>query len=227
MELAAGIAVEGFRKDVGDGGGSSGNVVAVILAEKTGEGGSDLRLGNGADVGALAQRLGVRADDGDPDIFGAFLFGTMVLPLGEAAATAVIGGDNESGLIAIRGDGLHGVPKLFDEMIDVVGAVEHEVVTAGVGPVVRFAVADKQKPGKFCADVVEQGHLLEGVIDVFLVEFRGVKVEFVDELLIRGESSAIGQVPADLDGETAAADVENILKSAPGGEDGDLVAEFG
>src|SRR6267142_1789539 len=227
MKLAAGIAGEGFRKDVGDGGGSGGDVAAVILAEKTGDGGGDLRLGNGADVGALAERRGVRADDGDPDIFRTFLFGAMVFPLGEAAAAAVIGGDNESGLIAIGGDGLHSVPELFDEMIDVVSAVEDEVVAAGVAPVVRLAVADKQDFRMVGADVVEQGHLLEGVVDVFLVEFCGVKVEIVDELLLRGESSAIGQVPADLDGEMAAADVENILESAPGGEDGDLVAEFG
>src|SRR6266481_435300 len=227
MELAAGIAGEGFRKDVGDCRGSGGDVTAVVLAEKTGEGGSDLRLGNGTGVRALAERRGVRADDGHPDIFRTFLFGAMVFPLGEAAAAAVIGGDNESGLIAIRGDGLHGVPKLLDEMIDVVSAVEHEVVTAGVGPVVRFAVADKQDFGLLGADVIEQGHLLEGVVDVFLVEFRGVKVEFVDELLLRGESSAIGQVPADLDGEMVAADVEDILERGPGGEDCDLVAAFG
>jgi len=56
MELAAGIAREGFRKDFGDGGGSGGDVMAVILAEKAGEGGSDLRLGNGTDVRALAER---------------------------------------------------------------------------------------------------------------------------------------------------------------------------
>src|SRR6266403_439057 len=227
MELAAGIAGEGFRKEVEDGGSSCGDVTAVVLAEKTGEGSSDLRLGNGTDVRPLAERRGVRADDGHPDIFRTLLFGAMVFPLGEAAAAAVIGGDNESGLIAIRGDGLHGVPKLLDEMIDLVSAVEDEVVTAGVAPVVRFAVADEQDFGLLGADVIEQGHLLEGVVDVFLVEFCGVKVKIVDELLLRGESSAIGQVPADLDGEMVAADVENILESAPGGEDGDLVAEFG
>jgi hypothetical protein len=36
--------------DVGDCGSSGGDVMAVILAEKTSEGGSDLRLRNGADV---------------------------------------------------------------------------------------------------------------------------------------------------------------------------------
>src|SRR6266478_8343404 len=114
-----------------------------LAAGIAGEGSSDLRLGNGTDVRPLAERRGVRADDGHPDIFRSFLFGAMLFPLGEAAAAAVIGGDNESGLIAIVGDGLHSVPKLLDEMIDVVSAVEDEVVAAGVAPVVRFAVADK------------------------------------------------------------------------------------
>src|SRR6476661_6734230 len=144
MELAVGIAGEGFGQETGNSGGSRGDVVTVILAEKTGQGGGDLRLSNRADVGALPERRGVRADDGDPDIFRTFLLYAVVFPLGAAAAAAVIGGDQECGLIAIPRNGLHGVPKLFDEMIDVVGAVEHEVVTAGVGPVVRLAIADEQ-----------------------------------------------------------------------------------
>ena len=54
-----------------------------------------------------------------------------------------------------------------------------------------------------------------------------MNVEIIDELLIRSESPAIGQVPSDLDGEMAAAGVENILERVPGGEDGDLVVESG
>jgi len=55
-------------------------------------------------------------------------------------------------------------------MVDVVRAAEDEVVGRNA-PVVGFTVTDKQNFGMVGVNVVEQGHLLEGVVDVFLASF--------------------------------------------------------
>jgi hypothetical protein len=225
-DLVAWIAGESFRKDVGNRGGGCRNFAAVILAEETGESRSELRLRDSADVGSLAKRLRIRADNRNPDIFGAFLFSAVVLPLDESAAASMIRRDDKRGLIAIRGERLHGVPELLNEIVNFINAMEHKIVAAGMRPVVGFAVTDKQDFGLVGADVVEQGDLLEGIVDVFFVEPCRVKVEIVDESLSRVGRSAIGQVPSDLDGQMASIDIENVFESAPCSEDGELVVEF-
>ena len=170
-------------------------------------------------------RRRVRSDNGDPDIFGAFLIRAMIFPFDEAAAAAVIGSDDESSLAAIKGNGLHGVPELLDKVVDFVGAMEHQVVAAGVRPVVGFTVADEEDLGMICTDEVEQRNLLQRVGDVFVVESCGVLVEIVDELLIRIEFAVIGQIPARLHGQVAAIYVEDIFVDVPGANDGDVAVE--
>jgi hypothetical protein len=129
--------------------------VAVILADERGDRRGDLRLRHGGYLGALAERRGVRAENGDPDILGSFLLDAVLLPLRETAPTAVIGGDDERRVAALLRHRLHGVPKLADEPIHAVRALEHEIVAALVRPIVGLAVADEKDAGMSLLDVVQ------------------------------------------------------------------------
>src|SRR5271168_331875 len=58
---------------------------------------SDLRLSHRRSERALAERRGIRPDDGDPNILRALLFNAVFLPLHRTAAPAVVGGNDEGG----------------------------------------------------------------------------------------------------------------------------------
>ena len=214
-------------QNIGKRGGGFGNVVAVVFAEESGEGGGDLRLSDGRNVFAFAESGSIGSDDGDPNIFGTFLIDAMFFPVDEAAAAAVVGGDDESGLILVGWIGLDGVPKLFDKMIELPGAFKDEIVAARVSPIVCFAVTDEEHARMVGLERVEQRNLQKGIVDVVGVKSGGVEEKIVDHLLARGGVIAKGEIPADLHGEMAAALVEDVFVVAPGAEDGDAIVKFG
>src|SRR5205823_12338602 len=122
----------------------------------------------------------------------------------------------EGSPIAIRRQALQGLPKLLNQVIEEVRAVEQEVVAARVRPVVSLAVADEQYARLVLAQRVEQRDLQERVVDIPVVQSRRGPVELVQQLLPRGELATVGQVPSDLQRQTAASHVEDILERLPG-----------
>lgn len=82
----------GLMKNGGDGWGGFGDGGVVVLAEKSGESGGDLRLGDGGDVGAFAKWRSIWADDGEPDILGTLLLVAVLAPFFRATAAAMVSG---------------------------------------------------------------------------------------------------------------------------------------
>src|ERR1700726_1524369 len=137
----------------GDGGGRHG--LPVVLAQQRRHRCRNLALADLRGVSALAERSGVRAQHRDPDVFRARLLDTVLFPIDRSAAAAMIGRDDERSLIAIRRQALQGIPELLDEVVEEVRAVEHQVVAAGVPPVVSLAVADEHYTRLLFAQRVE------------------------------------------------------------------------
>src|ERR1700678_789316 len=166
------ILLRGITQHARDRHGRLGLGGVIILADEGRDGRSDLRLGNRAHVGSLAERSRVRANDRDPDILRAPLLDAVFLPFSEAAAPPMIGGDDESRCATVLRHGLHGVPQLFHQMVHPVRAVENQIVAALVRPVVGLAVPYEQDARVRGLDIVQKGHLQKGIPDVFLVEAR-------------------------------------------------------
>ena len=82
----------------------------------------------------------------------------------------MIGRENESSLVAIFRHGLHEFPKLLHKMVESVCALQHQVVTALMRPVVGLAVAHKKYPGMICLHIVEQWHLQKRIENIVAVE---------------------------------------------------------
>ena len=72
-----------------------------VFAEKSREGGGNLRVDDEWCVAAFAQRRGVRADDGEPGVGGIGDFFAVVFPSDWRRTTAVIDGDEEGGRAAV------------------------------------------------------------------------------------------------------------------------------
>ena len=89
---------------------SIGRSLAKIFTEKLRYRRGYLSLGNRARVRAFAQRLRIRAHDGDPDVLRTLLVNSVLFPLFEPVASAMIGGDDERCLIAVFRHRLHGFP---------------------------------------------------------------------------------------------------------------------
>src|ERR1700733_1324516 len=139
----------------GDGHCRFGHIMRIVFAQQRGHGGGYLRLRHRGDMAALAERRRIGADYRDPDILGALLLDSVLLPLGEAAAAAVIRGDDEGRVAAVLRHRLHGVPQLMHEMVHAMRAVEDQIVAALMPPVVRLAVSDEQHPRMRLLDVVQ------------------------------------------------------------------------
>src|SRR5262249_33410546 len=122
----------------------SGHVLSIVLAHECRHRGGNLCLGDRWHVFPLTQRERVGPKHGNPDILRAFLLHTVLLPLHRAATSAVIRRDDEGGRPVILGYCLHRLPELPDEGIGAMRALEHEVVSSLVGPVVGFPVPDEQ-----------------------------------------------------------------------------------
>src|ERR1700722_6407327 len=121
---------------------------------------------------ALAERRCIRTHDRNPDIFRAFLLHAMLLPLYRAASTAVVRRDDERRAATVLRHGLHGVPEFLYGLIHAMRAVEHEIVSSLVGPVVGLTVADEQYPRGCAAHVIKQSDLQKSVVDIFFIEAR-------------------------------------------------------
>src|SRR5882762_6052760 len=137
-------SLRALAQDVCDGGGGGRHGLPVVLAQQRCHGCRNLGLAELRGVSALAERSSVRTQHRDPDVFRAWLLDTVLFPIDESAATAMIGGHNEGSLVAIRRQALQGIPQLLDEVIEDVRAVEHQVVAASVCPIVSLAIADEQ-----------------------------------------------------------------------------------
>src|SRR5215813_12658440 len=95
------------------------------------------------DLAALAEWRRIGSDHSDPDVLRALLLDPVLFPFCRSTAPPVIGGNDEGGPVAIGRPGLQPLPELGDEMIEEVCAVEHQVVAAGVCPVVGLTVPNE------------------------------------------------------------------------------------
>ena len=118
----------------------------------------------------LAPVGGVGADDGDPDVRGAFDPFVVLDPVGGCDPPAVVGGHDESGPAAVAVEGLHGLPERLQIGVEDIDVVEQAVVAARVRPVVRLPEGD-----------VEQARALRFQIFDGQVEGHGVAATLLPE----------------------------------------------
>ena len=71
----------------------------------------------------------------------------------------MIGGEDESSLVAIFRHGLHDFPQLLHEMVEAVGALQHQIVAALVCPVIGFAISHEEHARMICLHIIQQRYL--------------------------------------------------------------------
>ncbi len=198
----------------------------VVLADERRHGGGDLRLSHWRDVVAFSERRRIGSDDRDPDVLRALLLDAVLLPLGEAAAATMVGGDDEGRLVPVFGHRLHRVPELLHEEIEAMRAVEHQVVSALMRPIVGLAIADEQD-ARFRGDhIVEQRYLQEGVRRPLLVDFGQGLIDPPQQRIACALVRLLGRRPARLHHQTAALLVEDLVECVPGSVDRHSTLKF-
>src|ERR1700680_3727371 len=144
------------------------DVSTVIFAEQPGDRRGDLCLADGRRIGALTKGLRVRTEHRHPNILGTLLIHSVFLPVDRAAAPAVVGGNDERGLVPVRGHGLQRVPEVLHVAIELVRALQNQVVPPGVRPIVGLSVAYKEHLGSLGSREFKKWYLQERIIDILV-----------------------------------------------------------
>ena len=97
------------------------------------------------------------AHGGDEDVLRIGDLLAVGLPLDRRVASAMVGEQNQRGVIAVLGICLRELPEALQVNIDAVRRFEIAAVVAGVRPVVRLAQRQIEEPRMFCLEVFDRG----------------------------------------------------------------------
>ena len=116
-----------------------------ILAEKLGQRSGDLGLSDRNRVRAFTKRVCIWTHNCNPDVLRSLLPRAVFFPLFQPAASAVIGRNDERRLVAVLRHRLHRVPQLSHELVELVSAFKHQIVSPRMSPIVGFSVTDEKQ----------------------------------------------------------------------------------
>ncbi len=129
--------------ELGENGGDRlaglGDSSVVIVAEECRECSGDFVLCDGGDVGAFAERRGIGAEEGHPDVFRLREFLTVRSPVLPAGAAAVVDGKDERRGLAVFGHRLNCFPKDPKVVVHAMCSFEILRIAAFMSPIVSFA----------------------------------------------------------------------------------------
>src|SRR5689334_16485253 len=69
------------------------------------------------------------------------------MPGAGAASPAMVGGDNNGGVVFIKGIGLYIIPQVADDLVHLGGLLQVEIITAAVSEIVGLAQAEEYHAG--------------------------------------------------------------------------------
>src|SRR5688500_9839630 len=134
-----------------------------VQAERRGNGRGDLSLLQRRRVAQFAASGLVRAGKREPDVLRTFDIAAVLGPVRRRAPPAMIGGDDEQGVVAILWLRLQPAPQRLQEAVGERDPIEHVVVTSRVRPFVGIAQGDVEQARPLALQVAQRKGRGEGV----------------------------------------------------------------